>query len=173
MIAIFIVCLVKLQPEIAKIRDIEKNIKTQTVQQADLQRKLDTLKKTELQKQESSLPEKKIYKPDMAGLDAEASFAIPFEDIIEMAKYNGIKIYSITYAYNPADDDFVKGAADKYNVCQLNMQIISDYSDLESFLRELFKYPYLINIDKVDSSPYMKNKRILITNLQIKLYSSK
>lgn len=172
-IVVFVIVVAKLQPEVAKIIDIENNIKTQTGQEADLERKLETLKKSEIEKQEISAQSKKIYKPDIAGLDEDASFAVLLDDVIDMAKYNSIKIYSIKYTYNPKEDDFVKGAADKYIVCQLEMQVISDYADLESFLRELYKYPYLINIDKIELSPYTKNKRIIITNLQIKLYTSK
>ena len=75
--------------------------------------------------------------------------------------------------YNPPEDEFIKSAADKFNVCSLNMQIIADYSDLESFLKELYKYPYLININKIELTPYPKNKKILMSILQLKLYSSK
>lgn len=88
-----------------------------------------------------------------------------------MAKYNGLKIYAIQYTYNPPDDEFVKGATGKYNVCQLDMEVIVDYQDLESFLKDIYKYPYLINIDMIELTPYPKNKKILLTNLQIKLYS--
>jgi len=173
MIVIFIITIVQLQPQIVKIIDIENNIKSQTAQQNDLQIKLDALKKAEMEKLDLSMQTKKIYRPEISGLDAESSFTVVFDDIIDMAKYNGIKIYSIEYAYNPQDDEFVKGASDKYNVCTLNMEIIADYADLESFLKELYKYPYLVNIDKLELSPYPKNKRILLAKFQIKLYAEK
>ena len=116
---------------------------------------------------------KKIYKPEEPGMDSESSFTILFDDIIEMAKYNGIKIYSIEYIYDPATDEVVKGSPDKYNVCQLNMQMIADYPDMESFFKELYKYPYLVNLEKVEITSYEKNKKLLLVNLQLKLYSSK
>lgn len=173
MIVILVISVLKLQPEIVHIMDIENNIKTQTLQEADLERKLETLKKAEMEKLDLSTQTKKIFKPEISGLDAESSFTVVFDDIIDMAKYNGIKIYSIGYVYNPADDEFVKGAPDKYNVCALSMEIIADYADLESFMKELFKYPYLLNIDKLELTPYPKNKRILLAKLQLKLYASK
>ncbi|MDD3436315.1 MAG: type 4a pilus biogenesis protein PilO [Candidatus Gastranaerophilales bacterium] len=172
MVIIFVIAVINLQPKIVKIIEIENNIKSQTIQEADLSRKLETLKKSAMEI-DLSPQTKKIYKPEIPGLDAESSFAVVFDDIIEMAKYNGIKIYSIEYVYNPQDDEFVKGAADKYNVCVLGMQIIADYADLESFLKEVYKYPYLVNIDKLELSPYQKNKRILLAKLQIKLYATK
>ncbi len=169
----FIYLIVQVRPQVMQIYTTENDIKTKTIESADLERKLETLKASEMEKISLSGDAKKIYKPDEAGLDAESSFTIIFDDIIEMAKYNGIKVYSVEYVYNPPEDEFVKGAADKYNVCQLNMQVIADYLDLESFMKELYKYPYLVNINKVELSPYSKNKKILLTNFQIKLYSEK
>lgn len=174
---IVIVLLIKTKPEVGKIIQTEKSIKEKTVQLADLQRQLDTLKQNEAneneQKTEAPKQVKNIYKPETASTEAESSFTVLFDDVIDMAKYNGIKVYSIEYTYNPAEDDFVKNAAAQYNVCQLNMQLVSDYSDLESFLRELYKYPYLVNVEKLEITPYPKNKKILLTALQIKLYASK
>lgn len=172
-ILVFIFIVKKAQPEVVRIIDIEKNIAQNSMQYTDLERKLETLKKSQMERMSMTGQIKNIYKPDIAGLEAESSFTVIFDDIIEMTKYNGIKIYSVEYVYNPTEDEFVKGAADKYNVCQLNMQIISDYPDLDSFLKEIYKYPYLINIDKLELIPYPKDKKILLTNLALKLYSSK
>ena len=169
-----IYAIVKIQPTAVNLYSIEDQLKTKTVELADLQRKLETLKAAEVEKNLAmSGQAKKVYKPDVSGLDAESSFTVIFDDLIEMAKYNGIKIYSIEYAYNPPEDEFVKGAADKYNVCAINLDIISDYVDLESFLKEIYKYPYLVNINKISSMPYTKNKKIILTKLQLKLYSAK
>lgn len=169
----FIYAIMRVKPEIVNIVQIEKDIATKTVESADLDRQIQTIKEAEAQKVTSTSINKNIYKPAEAGLDAESSFTVMFDDIIEMAKYNGVKIYSIEYVYNPADDSFVKGASDKYNVCLLNMAIVADYLDLESFLKEIYKYPYLISLNQVELAPYQKNKKILLTNLQLKLYSAK
>lgn len=173
MIIILIFLLTKLQPELVKIFDVEKNINEKSVQVADLQARLESLKQAEADRMTLSVQTKDIYKPETPAPDAESSFTVLFDDIIDMIKYNGIKIYSIEYIYNPPEDEFVVGAAEKYNVCQVNMAIIADYPDLESFLKELYKYPYLININKLEIAPYPKNKKILLANLQLKLYSSK
>ena len=173
-IIIFLIwTLVTLKPQIGDVIRTEKDIKAKTVESADLDRKLEALKANEVQETTNSGPMKNIYKPDAPGLDAESSFTVIFDDIIDMAKYNGVKVYSIEYVYNPPEDAFVKGAPTQYNVCELNMAIVADYPDLESFLRELYKYPYLMAIDKVELAPYTKNKRLLLTNLQLKLYASK
>lgn len=169
----FIYSIVTLRPAIIETMDVEKQIETKTVEAADLERKLETLKASEVEKTATAGQMKNIYKPDMPGLEAESSFTVVFDDIIDMAKYNSVKIYSIEYIYNPTEDEFVKNASSQYNVCDLNIALIADYPDLEGFLKELYKYPYLINIDKIELAPYQKNKRLLLTNLQIKLYASK
>ena len=169
----FIWLLVTLKPQISDIISVENDLKLKTVEAADLETKLAALKASEIEKTTTSGQMKNIFKPDEPGLDAESSFTVVFDDIIDMAKYNGVKIYSIEYVYNPPEDEFVKGAPSQYNVCELKMSIISDYADLESFLKEIYKYPYLIDIDKIELSPYTKNKKILLTNLQIKLYATK
>lgn len=165
---------VKTQPKAVELFDVENQIKTKSVELADLDRKVETLKAAAVEEAVTNVgAAKKVYQAEEAGLDTESSFAVLFDDVIDMAKYNGIKIYSIEYVYDPPTDEVVKAATDKYSVCQLNMQIISDYLDLESFFKELYKYPYLVNIDKVEVTSYQKNKKMLLTNLQLKLYLAK
>lgn len=171
-LVVFATLIYFLVPEIKQVFDVTQQMQSKSVELEDLGRKLDALKATEMQKEDTEQT-KNVYKPDMAGMDVESTFTVMFDDIIEMAKYNGIKVYSIGYAYNPAEDEVVKGAPNQYNVCTVTMQIIADYTDTESFMRELYKYPYLINLDKIESVPYSKNKKVLITNLQLKLYSQK
>ena len=165
---------VKIQPKAVELFDIEGKLKAKTLEVSDLDRKLEAIKAANVEKATITAQKtKKIYKSEEVGLDTESSFTVLFDDIIEMAKYNGIKIYSIEYIYNPPEDEVIKVAAGQYNVCQLNMQMIADYLDLESFFKELYKYPYLINMDNIEIVPYEKNKKLLLIKLQLKLYSAK
>lgn len=170
---IFIHSVTKLAPEIVTYFKTEMEIRSRSAVNLELEQKLDALKAYELEKLNVVGLAKQIYKPESVGLDTEASFAVILDDVINMAKYNGVKIYSVEYLYNPPEDEFIKGAPDKYNVCQIVLDIISDYSDLETFLKDIYKYPYMINIDELASMPYQKNKKILLTRLQMKLYTSK
>jgi len=166
--------LFKMQPKVVELFDVESQLGTKRAELSDQERKLETLKVSSIEKAAQTAGKiKKVYKSEEPGLDTESSFTVLFDDLIEMAKYNGIKIYSIEYVYNPETDEVVKGAPDKYNVCQLNMQMVADYLDLESFFKEIYKYPYLVNIDKVEITSYEKNKKMLLVHLQIKLYSAK
>ena len=122
----FIYALVSIRPVIVDIFTVETGINKQTNTLSDSQKKLEALQKSEQEKQSIVGQAKNIYKPEIAGLDAESSFAILFDDVIDMTKYNGIKIFAIEYVYNPKDDDFVKGAPDKYNVCDPMERVSTD-----------------------------------------------
>lgn len=168
-----VIAIVNIKPLIVNSFNLGKEIQSKQVELADSQRKLETLKAAEEEKMSTSQQTKKIYKPETTGVDAESSFSVLLEDVIEMAKYNQVKVYSVSYVYNPPEDEFVKGASSTYNVCQLNMQLVADYRDLQTFLEDIYKYPYLVTLDKIEMAPYMKDKKILLINLQLKMYSSK
>ncbi len=169
-IVIFIFTIIKTAPQLGNIIKIEKELGEKKTQSADLEKRLEDLKRAEMEKLTITGPTKKIFKPETSG-DTEANFSLMFDDIIDIAKYNSVKIYSVKYTYNPPEDEFIKSNTGKYNVCQLNMEIIVDYQNLETFIKDLLKYPYLINIDQLELTPYPKNKRILLVNFQLKLYS--
>ena len=169
----FVYIATKTVPKVFELVTSYKTKNEKTIQTGDLEAKLEELKNNEKTKAANAVELKKIYKQDSPNMDTETSFTVTFEDIINMAKYNGVKVFSLKYTYNPPDDEFVSKNGGSYNVCQLDMELVSDYQDFESFLQELFKYPYLINIDKIELMAYPKNKRILLIKLKLKLYTKK
>lgn len=170
---IFIFTLCKTFPDISNVIGNEQNIRSLSEQSVDLEKKIQGLEKQKIEKSTLSNVSKKIYKQETPSTDLESSFTVMFDDIIDMAKYNGMRIYAIQYNYNPQDDEFVKGGQGKYSVCQIDTQLVSDYQDLQGFLKDLYKYPYLLNIDKLQMAAYPKNKRILLTTLSLKIYSTR
>ena len=42
-----------------------------------------------------------------------------------------------------------------------------------SYFQDIYNYPYLINLDKISIVPYADNKRILIADVTVILYSAK
>lgn len=116
---------------------------------------------------------KPVYKSDLATLDAMASFGIMFEDVIQAAKYNGLKLRSIEYSQNPADDVIAQNVLSDYNVCAIKMQLIGTYAQFRSYFDDIANYPYLINLDKISIFPYDGDKKILIADVQINLYAEK
>lgn len=149
-----------------------------------IQEKTEKLQKTQKQvddiraqkaayEREEKSSTKPVYKSDIATLDPMASFGIMFEDVIQAAKYNGLKLRSIEYAQNPPDDMVVQNILDSYNVCAVKMQLIGSYAQFRSYFEDIANYPYLINIDKISIFPYADNKKVLIADLSINLYAEK
>ena len=140
------------------------------------QSQLEQFKREESETQkalESAGADKPFYKSIEQGLDTEAVIAGEFAEILQLIQANKIKVRSITYDYNPSDDEFVKGASDKYNVARLNTEMIANYSNYDNFLKELYKHEHFLDIQSVEIVPYRKNKKILLINFKLKLYAQK
>ncbi len=150
----------------------EVKTKTQTVEQAkqqiaDLKAQKENYEKTE------KVSTKPVYKNDIATVDPMSSFGVMFEDVIQSAKYNGLKLRSISYNTAPGEDVVQKNISSDYNVCAISMQLIGNYMQFRSYFQDIYNYPYLINLDKISIKPYENNKRILIADITVTLYSVK
>lgn len=166
----------KIQPEFVRTIDLYKQIGTQKEVAGSISRQLSIAKeKVERKKKMRLLDDmtKKIYSPaEGVSLDADATFSVLLDDIIEIARKNHIKTHSIQSTLNPAEDVFVKGDKEHFSANQLDLKIVSDYSDFEGFIKDLYAYNYLVNIKNIEIYPYQKNKRILLINLTLTLYST-
>lgn len=166
----------KIQPEFVRTIDLYKQIGTQKEVAESISRQLSIAKeKVERKKKMRLLDDmtKKVYSPaEGVSLDADSAFSVLLDDIIEISRKNHIKTHSIQSTLNPSEDVFVKGDKEHFSAYQLDMKIVSDYSDFEGFIRDLYAYNYLININNIEIYPYQKNKRILLINLTLTLYST-
>lgn len=173
--------LVLLAPKVVTNANNYMSIKEQTESKAatlkEKQAKLDEFKKkdaeVEEQERQSETNGKPFYKPIMSGMDTEAVIAGEFTEILQLIRANQIKVRSIKYDYDPADDNFVSGAGDKYNVARLNMEMIGNYINYDNFLKEMYKHKHFLDIQSVEIVPYRKNKKILLINFKVKLYAQK
>jgi len=166
----------KIQPEFTKTIDLYKQVGQQRDVAAGISKQLSVAKeKVERKKKMRLLDDmtKKVYSPaEGVSLDADSAFSVLLDDIIEISRKNHIKTHSIQSTLNPSEDVFVKGDKEHFSAYQLDMKIVSDYSDFEGFIRDLYAYNYLININNIEIYPYQKNKRILLINLTLTLYST-
>ena len=117
--------------------------------------------------------QKIFFKPISEGLDTEAAISDEFGEILQIVRENKIKMRSVKYDYDPQDDNFVKNAGNRYQVCRVTAEMIASYSNFANFLRELYKHEHFLEISKIEIAPYEKNKRILLISLQIKLYAQR
>ena len=171
---LFIFLVTKVVPEVQKISQIQNDYASKTSALADSERKLQDLKDAARRKAEENENIAKVFfKPINEGLDTEAAISDEFGEILQLIRENKIKTRSVKYDYDPQDDNFVKNAANRYHVCRVTAEMIASYSSFANFLRDLYKHEHFLEISKIEIAPYLKNKRILLITLQIKLYAQK
>lgn len=171
-ICIFLVS--KVVPEVQKISQLQNDYKTQSSALADSERKLQDLKDEAQRKEaENESISKIFFKPISEGLDTEAAISDEFGEILQLIREHKIKTRSVKYDYDPQDDNFVKNAANRYQVCRITAEMIASYSNFANFLRDLYKHEHFLEISKIEIAPYQKNKRILLITLQLKLYAQR
>ncbi len=149
----------------------EKKQKQSVVE--DLRIKVDSINQANerLQKQQDIL--KPFYKQDFAPKDSIASFGGMFEDVINYVKINGLLLRTIEYNINPDNDPIYKNFTVAYNVCEINMFVIGTYPQLQGFFNDIEMYPYYLSVNQINIMPYENNKKYLLANVSIHLYSKK
>ena len=161
-----------IKPKIQELTRLKDNISKKEQELTTVQGKLDIVKKKIKRIKDSIMTsQKKIYSPIESDLGNETIFFTLYNDIIEIIHSNSVKIKSIDYSYNPETDAFVKFGKDIYFVCDVNMELVSNYIQLGKLIQDIYQYPYYIRINNVEIKPYDKDKRILITNMSLRLYA--
>ena len=159
-------------PTISTYKERDNTITTKT---EELEKKQNELKivqgKIKRIKDSISSSQKRIYSPIESDLGNDTLFFTLYNDVIEMIHANSVKIKSIDYLYNPEADAFVQFGKDVYFVCDVNMELVSNYRNLGKLIEDLYQYPYYIKINNVDVKPYQKDKKVLITNMSLRLYA--
>lgn len=161
----------KIVPTVQNIMEMNDQYAAQTLVLADKQRELDQLKAEAKKQEDMSGIEKTFFQSDEVGLDAEGLIAGEFEEILKIIRANTIKMLAINYTYDPKDDKFVQGVPGKYSVALLDMELISNYKNFETFLKALYQHEHFLDISKVEVEPYEKNKSILMIKFALKLYA--
>ena len=166
----------QIQPKVVATINSYNQLKSQKETDANIANQLNTAKdKAERKKKLRMLDDmtKRIYEQDDGTIDPDTTFAFLLDDAIEILRKHHVKTHSIRSSLNPEDDVFVKGNGAKYAACKLDMKIISDYTDFKGFLEDLYKYPYLVNINNIEIYPYQKDKKILLINFTLTMYAAR
>lgn len=161
-----------LYPKIGELKTLQSDVANKQEELNSLQGKLQIVQ-AKIKRIKSSIisSQKKIYSPIESDLGNDTLFFTLYNDIIEMIHANSVKIKSIDYTYNPETDTFVKFGKDVYFVCDVNMELVSNYVNLGKLIQDLYQYPYYIKINELDVKPYAKDKKILISTLSLRLYA--
>ena len=86
--------------------------------------------------------QKKIYSPIESDIGNDTLFFTLYNDLIEMLHVNSVRIKSINYTYNPATDAFVEFGKDVYFVCDVELELVSNYVNLGKLIQDIYQYPY-------------------------------
>lgn len=161
-----------ISPKVTMLKDLEAGNGQKQEKISNLENKI-TIVRQKIKKLKDSISasQKKIYSPIETDLGNETLFFTLYNDVIEMIHANSVKIKAIDYTYNPETDAFVKFGKDIYFVCDVNMELVSNYVNLGKLIQDLYQYPYYIKINEIEVKPYQKDKKILITNLSLRLYA--
>ena len=161
-----------ISPKVTELNNLKASIEQKQGQVSELENKLNIVKQ-KIKKIKNSIisSQKKLYSPIESDLGNETLFFTLYNDVIEMIHANSVKIKAIDYTYNPETDAFVKFGKDIYFVCDVNMELVSNYVNLGKLIQDLYQYPYYIKINEIEVKPYQKDKKILITNLSLRLYA--
>lgn len=108
-----------------------------------------------------------------AGNSTSDILAGEIQEINDLLKYYGIKIYKVNYNYDPADDTFYKEKKDLYSVCNVNMELFASYMKFQSFIKDLYKHEHFLDIKGIEINPYKKDKSILSIKMDLSLYAEK
>ena len=162
----------QIQPRLEKSSSLEMKIKKSENNLKEKKEQLQIVKnKIKKIKDSITTSQKKIYSPIESDLGNETLFFTLYNDTIEMIKSNSVKIKSIDYTYNPESDEFVRFGKDVYFVCDINMELVSNYVNLGKLIQDIYQYPYYIKINSLDIKPYEKDKKILLSDLSLRLYA--
>ena len=148
-----------------KVTTVTQKLEEKRKIKANIAKKLKNLQESVLSSQ------KKIYSPVEDKLGDDTLFFTLYSDLIEMVHANTIKIKSIDYEYNPKGDIFVQQKGSNYFVCDVNIEVVSNYVNLGKLIQDIYQYPYYIKINNIEVIPYPKDKKILLSKISMRLYA--
>lgn len=161
-----------IQPPIAELQKLKTQNEKAKKDLKDAQNRLDIVQ-TKLKKIKDSISgsQKKIYAPLESDLGNDTLFFNLYSDLIEMVHSNSVKIKSISHTPNPDSDAFVNFGKDAYFVTDIDMELVSNYTNLGKLLQEIYQYRYYIKINHLEVTPFHKDKKILLSKLSLRMYA--
>lgn len=168
----FVWLLMKIIPNITELVRTEKRIKTRTVELQKVTTKLEKIKKEAIENKKNVEERvKEFYKPEINFETNDMEYLLMVDDIVDMIKDSGVKIYALDYNYEVNSDDIVSQSGGKYMGCQLTLSLIGNYNQLKNLVIQFIKYPYLITINSIEIEPYEKDKKTLLSVIKITIYT--
>ena len=163
-------------PVVSGYFDAHKNIKSRQEKINSLNKKIEEAKLAKLaeeRKKDEPKIVKMIYEVDYKSGGSSASFNGMLDTILELAKQAGLKVKTIEFDVAPESDPIIQNHGAEYESKLLVAQFIGSYSQLQTFMRDIYKHQYLIGIQDFKIVPYEFNKKVLIIDMKLTLYLKK
>ena len=161
-----------IMPKVEELTNVNDDLERQiTILESKRKEKLRVENNIKKIKDSIMTSQKKVFSPIESNLGDDTLFFTMYNDVIEMVKSNSVKVKSVNYTYDPKSDAFVKFGKDAYFVCDIDMDLVSNYKNLGKLIQDLYQYPYYIKINQLSVKPYERDKKILLAKLSIRLYA--
>lgn len=155
-----------------KDKFVEKNAASTKLAESKVRAEELALEAKRVEEQQNAL--KPFFKLESGSQnDSISAFGGMFEDFIDYIKIEGLMLRSIEYNINPQTDPIYKSFSSQYNVCEVKLFLVGTYSQLNTLLKDIDNYPYFVSVSQLSVAPYQANKRYLLINISIMLYSKK
>ena len=153
---------------IARIEEMEAKVNDLNVKYLEVQKRqnIENMKY-------ANLEQKIIYQPQYAYSNSLLALNGMLEEITNKALKNQLKLRKIDYIENLTNDVITTNDPNSYNACGVKLSLIGSYLEFQKFLNEIFTYPYLVNLNTIDITPYQRDKRVLIIDVTLHMYAKK
>lgn len=159
--------------QIPKIFSTNVEIKSKKTVIKDLNNSIELIKKKQIEEMENNIKEtKSVYEPEIKSGD-DLSYGGLLETILNLAKQSGLKTKTVEFKPIPESDLIKTNHSSTHNATLLTAQMAGTYTELQNFLREIYRHRYIMSINELKVSPYEFDKKILIIDISLGLYSRK
>lgn len=146
-----------------KINDLKNNL-----EQAKIAKQ-----KAESKKEDEPKATKLIYESEYNSYDKGVNFNSLLETVLQLAKQSGLKVKTIEFKDAPESDAIIQNHGSEYEVALLAAQFVGSYTQLQTFMRDVYRHQYLMGIKDFKITPYEHDKKILIVDMSLSLYMKK
>ena len=173
-VVFFVIGLGIVLPILPKLITKSAEVKSKEASIKELKTQLNVIEQNKLQEQENNIKVlKMIYEPELKSSDSMVNFNGLLETVLNQAKVNGLKTRTIEFKTIPDSDIVKQNHSGTHNSTLLTAQMVGTYTELQNFLREIYRHKYIIGINEIKITPYEKDKKILVIDLSLGLYSKK
>lgn len=161
-------------PMVGNYFSLNKDVKSKQTSIEDLKKNVEIARQNSQEREGTEVKqEKQIYEPQFKSTEVMVNFNGMLDTILELAKQSGLKIKSIEFKDIPESDLIKQNHVAEYDATLLVTQVIGTYTELQNFLREIYRHQYLIGVYDLKVVPYEFDKKILIIDLSLSLYAKK